>query len=201
MQPNIKQMLQAKAEEEFKPPLHPEMEYPATALKHYQRKAFYEGGKFMYNEIITNPSKYLAGLRWVSCDEHLPGYAKVLASVSSNIVIRNKKTKSVIEEYFSLYGEKWGLQNYEWLDESISETSPSDELEKGDVLNHTLMMYDLEIRKGEEKDKEIERLKNLIKDLHGSGVEAALMLAGYNKIHAKELQQEAYRQYCENNNL
>lgn len=63
------------------------------------------------------------GMKWVKCSEHLPGYAKELHEIHGNHIIRRLDNKEVIKEYFILYGKQWGLENFEWLDESVDETN------------------------------------------------------------------------------
>lgn len=59
-------------------------------------------------------------MKWINCKDRLPGDVKKLYLVNdSKIVIRRVDNKNIICDYFNLYGEKWGLENFEWLDESV----------------------------------------------------------------------------------
>lgn len=65
-------------------------------------------------------------MKWINCADNCPDV------IHENIIIRNAKTKGIIENgYFRSYANKsknaeWALNNFEWLDESELSFSISD---------------------------------------------------------------------------
>jgi hypothetical protein len=135
------------------------------------------GERLAYLAGDANARLECAGI-WVNCGKHLPGYVTDLHKMNnSNIIVRRVDNKSVIKEYFNLYGAEWGLENFEWFDASPESPSPNpleaenERLKK--QLQESLLLYqnmcNTIVKREAEKESALAVLKELValKDMEG----------------------------------
>jgi hypothetical protein len=69
-------------------------------------------------------------MKWIKASERLPDDAKDYGSIMwfpDTTIIRRIDNKSIMRDLsaFGDYGKKWGLEKFEWLDESPSKEAES----------------------------------------------------------------------------